>query len=89
MDLHLHTPGSKDYQEPDITYLDILHQAERRGLNIIAFTDHNTVRGYSAMLEEIEHLEWLEQSSRINTEEEYRLNECFTTLSHEWVKTDQ
>ena len=49
MDLHLHTPGSNDYQEPDISYLDILRQAEMRGLDIIAFTDHNTVAGYAAM----------------------------------------
>ncbi len=28
IDLHIHTPGSKDYQEPDKTYLDILRKAE-------------------------------------------------------------
>lgn len=55
MDLHLHTPGSADYQEPDISYLDILLHAEMRGLDIIAFTDHNTVSGYRAMMEEIKH----------------------------------
>ena len=49
MDLHLHTPGSNDYQEPHLSYLDILHQAEIRGLDIIAFTDHNTVAGFAAM----------------------------------------
>ncbi|NLE50197.1 MAG: hypothetical protein GX613_02215, partial [Chloroflexi bacterium] len=43
IDLHLHTPGSSDYQEPGVTYLDILRQAEQRGLDIVAFTDHNTV----------------------------------------------
>ncbi len=75
MDLHLHTPGSSDYQEPDISYLDILQQAERRGLDIIAFTDHNTVRGYREMQEEIDHLEWLEQTERINQQEQYRLRE--------------
>lgn len=75
MDLHLHTPGSKDYHQPDITYLDILQQAERRGLDIIAFADHNTVRGYREMQEEIEQLEWLEKSSRINADEKYRLGE--------------
>lgn len=75
MDLHLHTPGSKDYQEPEISYINILQQAERRGVNIIAFTDHNTVRGYAEMLDEIEHLDWLDQSGRINPEEEYRLQE--------------
>lgn len=75
MDLHLHTPASKDYQQPGVDYLDILQQAERRGLNIIAFTDHNTVRGYAEMLDEIEQLEWLERGDRINSEERYRLNE--------------
>jgi len=75
MDLHLHTPASKDYHEPEITYLDILQQAERRGLDIIAFTDHNTARGYREMREEIEKLEWLENSGRANPEEQYRLSE--------------
>lgn len=75
MDLHLHTPASKDYQQPGINYLDILQQAERRSLNIIAFTDHNTVRGYRTMREEITRLEWLEQLDRINPDEQYRLSE--------------
>jgi hypothetical protein len=75
MDLHIHTPGSKDYQQPEISYLDVLQQAERRGLNIMAFTDHNTVRGYREMQEEIEQLEWLAESERINPEERYRLEE--------------
>jgi hypothetical protein len=32
MDLHLHTPASADYQEPGISFLDILRQAESKGL---------------------------------------------------------
>ncbi len=75
MDLHLHTPASKDYQQPEITYLDILQQVERRGIDIIAFTDHNTIRGFREMYEEIEKLEWLAGSGRVNPEEEYRLSE--------------
>jgi hypothetical protein len=75
MDLHIHTPGSKDYQQPEISYLDVLQQAERRGLNIMAFADHNTVRGYRDMKEEIEQLEWLAETERINPEEKYRLEE--------------
>lgn len=75
MDLHLHTAASRDYQQPDVTYLDILQQAERRGLDIIAVTDHNTVAGYRQLVEEISQLEWLERSNRINAEERYRLNE--------------
>lgn len=75
MDLHLHTPGSADYQEPGVTYLDILHQAEQRGLDIVAFTDHNTVAGYRAMMEEIEQLEYLESLGRIRPEEKHTLDE--------------
>ncbi len=75
MDLHLHTPGSADYQEPEASYLDILLHAEMRGLDIIAFTDHNTVGGFRAMMEEIEQLEYLEQLGRIQADEKYRLSE--------------
>jgi hypothetical protein len=75
IDLHLHTPGSADYQEPGVTYLDILHQAEQRGLDIIAFTDHNTVAGYRAMIEEIEQLEYLEKLGRIRPDEQQTLAE--------------
>ncbi len=74
-DLHLHTPASADYQEENITYLDILQQAERKGLDIIAFTDHNTVAGYKQLLSEIEDLELLENLGRLKPEEEKRLKE--------------
>ncbi|BCX05297.1 MAG: hypothetical protein KatS3mg053_3235 [Candidatus Roseilinea sp.] len=75
VDLHIHTPASHDYEEPNKTYLDILKQAERRGLSIIAFTDHNTVNGYRNMMNEIEHLEYLEKLDRIRPDELARLNE--------------
>ncbi len=75
MDLHLHTPGSADYQEPDVSYVDILRQAEARGLDIIAFTDHNTVAGYRAMLDEIEQLSLLERLNRIQADEKRKLAE--------------
>lgn len=75
MDLHLHTPASKDFQQSGVTYLDILQQAERRNLDIIAFTDHNTVRGYHQMLEEISQLEMLETLQRINADESRHLSE--------------
>ncbi|HEX6386424.1 MAG TPA: RNA-binding domain-containing protein, partial [Anaerolineae bacterium] len=75
MDLHLHTPGSNDYQEPNVSYLDILRQAEVRGLDIIAFTDHNTVAGFAAMKKEIEQLLWLEELGRLEPEEKRRLEE--------------
>ncbi|GAB4160312.1 MAG: hypothetical protein Fur0021_32130 [Candidatus Promineifilaceae bacterium] len=75
IDLHLHTPGSEDYQEPQVTYLDILRQAEIRGLDIIAFTDHNSVAGFTAMKKEIEKLLWLEELGRIEPDEKRRLEE--------------
>ena len=75
MDLHLHTPASSDYQQPDVTYLDILHRAEVRGLDIIAFTDHNTVAGYRYMQQEIQQLELLEKLNRLLPEEQARLTE--------------
>lgn len=75
MDLHLHTPGSNDYQETSVTYLDILRQAFVRGLDIVAFTDHNSVAGFAAMKKEIEQLLWLEDLGRIQAEEKRRLDE--------------
>lgn len=68
-DLHLHTPASADYQEPNVSYLDILRKAEFRGLDIIAFTDHNTVAGYAAMMREVEQLDFLQRLGRAQPEE--------------------
>ncbi len=75
MDLHLHTPASSDYQEKDVSYLDILRKAEAEGMDIIAFTDHNTVAGYRQMQEEIQQLELLEKLDRLLPEEKSRLEE--------------
>ena len=75
MDLHLHTPGSNDYQESHIGYLDILRQAEMRGLDIIAITDHNTVAGFAAMRKEVEQLLWLENLGRLEPDEKRQLEE--------------
>ena len=75
IDLHLHTPASSDYQQPDIKYLEILQRAEARGLDIIAFTDHNTVAGYRKLQDEIHQLELLERLNRILPEEQNRLRE--------------
>jgi PHP family Zn ribbon phosphoesterase len=75
MDLHLHTPASEDYLQPEIGYLDILKQAASKGLDIIAFTDHNTVAGYRRMMEEIDQLKLLQQLNRLLPEEEMRLAE--------------
>lgn len=75
MDLHLHTPASSDYEQPGVDYLDILKRAEERGVDIQAFTDHNTVAGYRAMQEEIQQLEWLESAQRLQKKEKDRLTE--------------
>lgn len=75
MDLHLHTPASSDYQEPHVSYLDILRQAAARGLDIIAITDHNTVAGFAAMQKEVEQLLWLESRGRIDPAEQRLLDE--------------
>ena len=69
MDLHLHTPASADYQDITATYLEILQKAEGRGLDIIAFTDHNSVSGLAAMRREIEDLELLEELNRLTPAE--------------------
>jgi hypothetical protein len=75
MDVHLHTPASSDYQQPNASYLDILQRAEKRGLDIISFTDHNTVAGYRKMMEEIDHLQLLKSLNRILPEEDAQLAE--------------
>jgi len=75
MDVHLHTPASSDYQQPKANYLDILQRAEKRGLDIISFTDHNTVAGYRKMMEEIDHLRLLKSLNRILPDEVAQLAE--------------
>jgi hypothetical protein len=75
MDLHLHTPSSADWHDTGVTYLDLLHRAEMQGLDIIAFTDHNTVGGCSALRAELEQLDLLERLGRIQPDEERRLAE--------------
>jgi hypothetical protein len=75
MDLHLHTPASSDYRDPGISYLDILKKAEEKGIDMIAFADHNTVAGYSAMNREIETLTLLERLGRMTDVERETLSE--------------
>lgn len=74
-DLHLHTPASSDFQQGEVTYLEILQKAEQRGLSIIAFTDHNTIAGYRKMMDDLQQLTWLEKTSRLLPEERGRLAE--------------
>ncbi len=75
MDLHLHTPASADWQEPEVTYLDWLQKAEARGLDVVAITDHNTVSGVAQLRQEIERLHWLEQNGRLQPQEKKTLDE--------------
>jgi hypothetical protein len=75
IDLHLHTPASSDYQQPQASFLEVLQRAENRALDVIAFTDHNTVAGYRRMQEEIQQLELLERLNRLMPEEQARLSE--------------
>ncbi|MFN8675396.1 MAG: putative DNA binding domain-containing protein [Thermomicrobiales bacterium] len=81
IDLHVHTPASVDYQQPDIRVLDILRRADERGLHGIALTDHNSVRGYADMWREIEDLELLEYLGRMEPAEAERLAEYRDLLS--------
>src|SRR5947209_9899128 len=81
-DLHVHSPASADYQDLDATYLHILQKAEERGLDAIAFTDHNTVSGIATMRREIEDLELLEQLGRLSTEEFKLLEEYRRVLTN-------
>jgi len=75
VDLHIHTPASRDFQESRITYLQMLQKAESQGLDIIAFTDHNTIAGYAHMLSKIEELEFLERMGRLRPDEKRTLGE--------------
>ncbi|MEW6179722.1 MAG: RNA-binding domain-containing protein [Chloroflexota bacterium] len=81
IDLHIHTPASSDYQQPEVTFLDILQKAEARGLDMIAITDHNTVAGYRKMVEEIRSLEFLHQLGRLLPSEKQRLDEYHRLLA--------
>jgi hypothetical protein len=69
VDLHLHTPASNDYEEPNVGYLDWLRTAANKGLDVIAITDHNTVAGVAAIRREVEWLTRLEQQNRLTDAE--------------------
>ena len=75
MDLHLHTPASADYKQPNATFLDLLKKAESKNLDVISFTDHNSVAGFARFLREIDDLETLERLNRLRDDERERLNE--------------
>lgn len=94
MDLHIHTPASADYQEQGVSLIHILQKAEARGIDILAFADHNTVSGYARMWREIEDLEMLEALERLSPDEarllaEYRrlLNRILLLPGFEFTAT--
>ena len=68
-DLHIHTPGSIDYQESGIRPVDLLRAAADQSLDIIALTDHNSVAGWTRLKHEIEDLTYLERLGRITQSE--------------------
>jgi len=73
--MHLHTPASHDYEEPQISYLEWMRAVAAKGLDIVAITDHNTVAGVAAVRREIEWLTRLETMNRLTDEERARLTE--------------
>jgi len=75
MDLHVHTPASRDYQDEGVSLLDILKKAEAEGLAILGLTDHNSVAGYASMVREIEDLTRWEAAERLRPDEQARLDE--------------
>lgn len=75
VDLHLHTPASHDYEEPNVSYLDWMRTVVARGLEIVAITDHNTFAGVARIRQELEWLTRLEQDGRLTDDEQKRLVE--------------
>lgn len=75
VDLHIHTPASADYHQPTVSYLDILQRAELRGIDILAFTDHNTVAGYATLRRIVEQLEFLAARGQATADEQRTLAE--------------
>ncbi|MBI5651585.1 MAG: putative DNA binding domain-containing protein [Chloroflexi bacterium] len=73
MDLHLHTPASADFKQSNVSYLDFLKKADAKNLNVIAFTDHNSVAGYAQYLQAVESLEMLERLNRLTDDERKHL----------------
>lgn len=83
-DLHLHTPASRDYEEPGVSYLAWLRKVVEQGLEIVAITDHNTVAGISAIRRELDWLTQLEGQGRLTPDEQQRLQE-WRTLGNQVV----
>ncbi|MGQ9552730.1 MAG: RNA-binding domain-containing protein [Anaerolineae bacterium] len=52
-----------------------MKKAEEKGLDLIAFADHNTMRGYTELFSEVRDLEFLESLQRLQPAEQQRLQE--------------
>lgn len=50
-DLHVHTPGSHDYEDTDAEPDDLVAGFEREDLDLVAVTDHNTERYFDRLRE--------------------------------------
>ena len=83
-DLHVHSPASRDYEEPHVTYLDWLRKVVEKGIEIVAITDHNTVAGIGAIRRELEWLARLSDQGRLSPEEQQRFDE-WRALSNQVV----
>jgi hypothetical protein len=53
IDLHIHTPASKCYRgrKENEEYVRILEKAKKSNISIIAITDHNSIEGYSKIMD--------------------------------------
>jgi hypothetical protein len=52
-DLHIHSPASKCYKEPDISPRDIVNAAIKQELNVISITDHNSEGWFEKVSSEV------------------------------------
>ncbi len=80
MDLHNHSPGSSDYLDKGVTFMDILRKAEERELDILAITDHNSVAGVAGFRRRLETLQFLKEQKRLAREEAEELEEYHRIL---------
>lgn len=53
-DLHIHTPASKCYEgaKSDNEYIEIIKTAKKKNLEVVAISDHNSIEGYSKLIEQ-------------------------------------
>jgi predicted metal-dependent phosphoesterase TrpH len=54
VDLHIHTPGSHDYEDTDADPDDLVARFKRENLDLVAVTDHNTGEYFERLQEAAE-----------------------------------